>query len=127
MRIIQPKQWMESVSFSLSFQNLEPHTGGYSFDCDENGNVDESKMHPLALENYRKCLAGEGVGPAKIERYENSWMEPAVGQCHCGSKVILAKFTNTCKCGVDYNFAGQALAPRSQWGEETGESWHDCY
>jgi hypothetical protein len=37
-------------------------------------------------------------------------------------------FTTTCdKCGADYNWNGSRLAPRSQWGEETGESWFDCY
>ncbi len=32
---------------------------------------------------------------------------------------------NTCDCGRDYNAFGQILAPRSQWGEETGESLSD--
>jgi len=35
-------------------------------------------------------------------------------------------FTNHClKCDLDYNFAGQLLAPRSRWGEETGETAAD--
>lgn len=29
------------------------------------------------------------------------------------------------KCGREFNSAGQELAPRSQWGEETGESASD--
>jgi hypothetical protein len=33
--------------------------------------------------------------------------------------------TNTCECGRDYNWGGQLLAPRSQWGEETGETAAD--
>ena len=48
------------------------------------------------------------------------------GTCTCGNVVQLGGFTNTCsKCGADYNWAGQRLAPRSQWGEETGESLAD--
>lgn len=31
----------------------------------------------------------------------------------------------TCECGAEYNSAGQRLAPREQWGEETGESYAD--
>jgi len=27
-----------------------------------------------------------------------------------------------CECGRDYNMSGQLLAPRAQWGEDTGES-----
>ena len=46
----------------------------------------------------------------------------------CGEEMICEDFTNTCDiCGRDYNSAGQELAPRSQWGEETGETWQDCY
>lgn len=40
----------------------------------------------------------------------------------CGEELDCGGFTNTCEiCGADYNWAGQRLAPRSQWGEETGE------
>ena len=46
----------------------------------------------------------------------------------CGSEVVCEDFTNTCDhCGADYNFNGDRLAPRSQWGEETGEHWSECY
>lgn len=45
--------------------------------------------------------------------------------CLCGEKVWCSGFTNTCRCGRDYNWAGQLLAPRSQWGEETGEFYAD--
>ncbi len=43
----------------------------------------------------------------------------------CGAKVWLTGFTNTCDCGADYNRGGDLLAPRSQWGYETGESVSD--
>ena len=47
-------------------------------------------------------------------------------QC-CGANLECPNFTNTCpKCGADYNWAGQGLAPRSQWGEETGEHPSEC-
>ena len=43
-------------------------------------------------------------------------------QC-CGQDLECDGFTNTCPaCGADYNWNGQRLAPRSQWGEETGET-----
>lgn len=49
-------------------------------------------------------------------------------KCDCGNVIDGRAFTNTCdRCGADYNNAGQRLAPRSQWGEETGEHWTDCY
>lgn len=47
-------------------------------------------------------------------------------KCSCGREVWCTEFTNTCNCGADYNMSGQLLAPRSQWGEETGEHPSDC-
>ena len=44
----------------------------------------------------------------------------------CGKWMECDGFTNTCEeCGADYNWAGQRLASREQWGEETGESLSD--
>jgi len=41
----------------------------------------------------------------------------------CGEDLFCPGFTNTCKkCETDYNWAGQTLAPRNQWGDETGET-----
>ncbi len=54
-------------------------------------------------------------------------IEDAIGQCNeCPRQVELSYHTNTCECGADYNGWGQQLAPREQWGEETGEHWTDC-
>ncbi len=52
-----------------------------------------------------------------------SYADPAVIRCDCcGEHVELHGFTNTCSsCETDYNMSGDMLAPRSQWGEETGE------
>lgn len=48
-------------------------------------------------------------------------------KCDCGRLVGCYSFTNTCICGTDYNSFGQRLAPREQWGEETGESLSDIF
>ena len=45
--------------------------------------------------------------------------------CTCGRKVYCEGFTTTCDCGRDYNWNGTLLAPREQWGEETGECLSD--
>lgn len=61
-----------------------------------------------------------------ILKFERHHWDDAVGICEdCGEEVVLSGFTNTCDCGADYNSSGQRLAPRSQWGEETGESLSD--
>jgi hypothetical protein len=44
----------------------------------------------------------------------------------CGEDLHCYGFTTTCPiCGADYNWAGNRLAPRECWGEETGEHWTD--
>lgn len=100
-------------------------SAGFSFDVDENGNL--LRPNPDAEENYRKCKCGElPVVDCGIHKMEWSYRHPAILRCHCGDTVELSGFTNTCdKCGADYNSAGQTLAPRDQWGEETGESLAD--
>lgn len=49
-------------------------------------------------------------------------------ECDCGAHVegLCRDFTITCgRCGADFNGSGQRLADRSQWGEETGETYVD--
>ena len=59
--------------------------------------------------------------------YDYFYRVPAELKC-CGEWLSLGSFTNTCPhCGADYNGSGQSLASRHFWGEETGESWFDCY
>ncbi len=50
-------------------------------------------------------------------------IEARVIKCRCGKKLSLdSSWANECEeCGREYNGFGQLLAPRSQWGEETGE------
>jgi hypothetical protein len=55
----------------------------------------------------------------------NRTLENALGRCVCGVIVELGHFTCTCDCGREYNWNGTELAPREQWGEETGESEAD--
>lgn len=45
--------------------------------------------------------------------------------CECGEVLVCQGFTTTCECGRDYNWNGHLLAPREQWGEETGEHWSE--
>ncbi len=50
-----------------------------------------------------------------------------IAECDCGEDIECRDFTNTCQCGADFNMSGHRLAPRDQWGEETGEHWTECY
>jgi hypothetical protein len=118
--------------FSLSFEYPDSPGAGFSFPCDKEGNPDwdhfDDPRYAAARENLDKCLLGKyDVVFKGVERRSWSYRHPRVGRCHCGEEVTLDRFTNTCYiCGTDYNSAGQELAPREQWGEETGEHWSDC-
>lgn len=67
----------------------------------------------------------EIVREIELQGHEMRMVKRRVGLCECGEELLLYGFTNTCLCGRDYNMEGQLLAPRSQWGEETGESISD--
>lgn len=133
MKIISHRKLIEHVSYSKFFEHEKYPGSGCAFDSDEHGNVDEARLakeKPLAFENYKKCLKGvldnSKVIDRGVQKYEHHYWEPAIGECTCGCQVELYGFTNTCDdCERDYNMSGQELAPRSQWGEETGESLAD--
>jgi len=126
MKIIRESRLIESLHYGHAF-NAPGTSGGYMFDCDERGVVDVAKLNPEARKNYERCLSGEFVHDAPyVETFRHTYREPAIGLCDCGTEVELGRFTNTCDgCDRDYNSAGQMLAPREQWGEETGEHWSD--
>tara|TARA_Y100000310_G_scaffold344035_2_gene454682 strand:- start:777 stop:1184 length:408 start_codon:yes stop_codon:yes gene_type:complete len=125
MKIIKNRKRVEVVSYGLQWDG--PEGSGYSFDCDRDGVVDESALQPAGLENYRLCRAGlmEGCKGPEVQTYQHTYTDHAVGQCICGKEVTLSNYTNTCECGTDYSIAGQRLAPREQWGWDTGESVSD--
>jgi hypothetical protein len=128
MQIIKSAQRVEQWSYSRAFDYVGTPGSGFGFPCTEEGNILASQMNDASWENYKKCVRGEySVVDKGIRREFHCYTEPAEGKCDCGSIVHLANFTNTCDCGRDYNMSGQALAPRSQWGEETGEYWSECY
>lgn len=69
-----------------------------------------------------------GVTYYDVREYEQKVPGHIVLGCPCGEELHahIGQFTITCdRCGADYNSAGQRLADRSQWGEETGETYAD--
>ena len=102
--------------------------------------------HPAGLENLLKCVLpdfitardwddeqqcfvteSQAFGNGRIVTWTNRIFVPKVIRCCENGNVSLSSgLTNTCRaCGADYNGFGQRLAPREQWGEETGEHWSD--
>lgn len=125
-KFIRHKEFVNCVAYFRSFVYEDNGDCGYAFSCDEHGNV-ENPQNP----NYLACLTGvinnKKVIDRGIRQSEWHYVEPGVIECDvCFGEVELCNFTNTCDvCGTDYNSSGQKLAPREQWGLETGESVAD--
>lgn len=126
MRVrLTERVWVEKIVHNLYFNNYDKHgrfTSGHVFPCDAEGNVDESRLTDIAkkyLNNYR-----ENGRKGDVRKQDEGYWEPATMRCDCGRIVSLgSSWANSCECGAEYNGSGQRLAPRSQWGEETGESY----
>ena len=83
-------------------------------------------------EAWNRCaeqLAGRREATDRVTRpYDHETQEPGEITCDCGCKLSLdgpGQDAECDKCGAAYNSAGQKLADRSQWGEETGETAAD--
>lgn len=126
MQIISRRQQNLSITFTRYFEWRKERGAGFMFDCDEQGNLTDRSRNPDAERNLKDCLSGGlDLIDHGIQKWERVYTVPAVGRCTCGERVHLDGFTNTCECGIDYSMSGHELAPRSQWGEETGESVSD--
>jgi len=77
--------------------------------------------HPRTQEDVCELLdLGNGPEEVWFIRVTPAYVEV---KCNCGAIVHCSGFTSTCDvCGADYDWNGYRLAPRSQWGEETGET-----
>jgi len=123
-RIIQQREYVEETYYQHIFSYPDRSGAGYYVDAiDANGNVRQADAD--ALGKFLLQAANGELIYNGVRELHRSWWEDAVLRCDCGRDVVLSGFTNTCACHADYNSAGQRLAPRSQWGEETGEHLSD--
>lgn len=92
---------MEEIRVELDFRDEEGNIESKEFDSEEKAwmFIEKNNINIYKMWRYIYC--------------EN-----------CGEQVYLQDgFSNMCTCGADYNGFGQRLAPRSQWGWETGETF----
>lgn len=121
-KFISRRKSVETTVYRLNFSRIDDPGSGYIFDCDEAGVVDRSKLLPAGVANLDACLRGDGVGRGRIQPVIMCYVHSAVIECDCGMHLTLnSSWANECDCGLEYNGSGQMLAPRDQWGEETGE------
>lgn len=130
MKIIRPRNRVESVSYHLFYERRSMPGGGFSFLCDNDGNIigDEFKSQEERVAQARELEAeGTFFSPSKRATY-HSHTEAAIGECEdCGKEVALAYgLDNTCECGANYNMSGSRVIHSSACdyrGEPSG--WFD--
>lgn len=127
MKILRERRRVTEIEVTHEFEWKDEPGSGYSFPVDPDGNYTGDIPSP-GHDNWQEAKAGtiEGLIDKGLRTHTWEITEPRVGECDdCGRKVTLSHFTNTCRCGADYNNFGQRLAPREQWGWDTGESVGD--
>lgn len=129
LRIIRESSFRDVIERFREF-DYRGHAGwGFSFPCEAGGTVLPSC--PEAARNLAACLAGVVDGRPVVDRGIRTWTTsvriPALAECHCGARLELAGDVECHRCHREFNSAGQELAPRELWGEETGETAADYY
>lgn len=124
-RILKYKERVTKHYYQLWFPVHSPGHG-YGFDCGPDFVVDVESLNPAARENYEMCLR-EHSAILEKKHWEREEWESGEMKCDCGLKLEMYRpgADIHCKCGRSYNSSAQLLAPRSQWGEETGETAAD--
>ena len=80
--IIRNRERVTEIFDSIFF--TEDGNGGFSFPCDEDGNVMLSNMEDPAINNYNWCVE-HGI-PARIRKERSTWTENARAICECGKE-----------------------------------------
>lgn len=130
LKIIKERTPETIVEYHLEWYYDETRNAGFSFPTNSNYEVDLEKMTPEGRTNYERCLNDKSlVGPIK-DRYEHTYINPAVGKCSCGQEVVLDSGYNGAvmcpNCGKWYNLYGQELVDPKYW-EEDDDDYYDDY
>ena len=123
-KIINERRTIETVSYEQSYFWRDTPGAGFSFDCDKNGTIDESKMNPAALKNLEFCRTNpKEIGYNGIREYHHVYRAPAELRCDCGRIVYLHNpLNNDCDCGRCFNMSGQSVI-NSRLCDEQGEPY----
>lgn len=121
LKNIERGEWKKETWYELVFD--DGRGDGYSFPCDEDGNVKPLEFQ-AAIDNLEFCRAHPEmfVRFAEVVPFCNRYREPDRGTCRCGEVVELwDQYFGACqcpKCGQWYNLFGQELLPPEEWEED---------
>ena len=122
IKIIKEREPKESVTYSLDFDYKNDSSGGFTFPCNQYGEILKDEMPQVAIDNYHRCLKDDRLSSPYIRTHRSHWVEPAIGKCVCGEEVVLEnQYMGACecpKCGQWYNIYGQSLIPPEYWEDD---------
>lgn len=123
-RIIAPASRQTVTETEHVFAWRDTPDAGYSFRIAADG---EPIVPNGVADMVRERVANGELIDKGLVTYTYEITTGPMLRCDCGREIelILRNYCTTCDCGRDYNASGQLLAPREQWGEETGENWTD--
>lgn len=118
LKIIKERELKEETYYTYEFDRNDG--GGFTFPCDENGEV---KLNECNKESYEFCLKHrKDFAWAGMVEHTNTYWESAIGQCSCGEEILIEPqymgAFQCPKCGQWYNLFGQELLPPDQWEED---------
>lgn len=122
IRIIKERETKVSITYSLEFDYRDNSGGGFTFPCNQQGEILREEMPQTAIDNYHRCLKDNRLSSPYVLPHRSYWVEPAVGECFCGEQVVLEnQYMGACQCpecGQWYNIYGQSLIPPEYWEDD---------
>ena len=130
IKIIKNREPEQIVEYYVEYYYDETRDAGFSFPANSKYEVDTETMTPEGKVNYERCLNDKSlIGPVH-QKYEHTYINPAVGKCSCGAEVILdSDYAGAvrCECGKWYNIYGQELRDPKYWEEDDSDYYDDDY
>ena len=121
IKIIKERTPVTITEHHIEFFYKDDPNAGFCFPANKDGSPAFDKMYPEAIANYESCLIDDRLTEAEFTTSTHTYVEPAVGQCVCGSEVVLESGYDgavQCECGRWYNIFGQSLRDPKYWEEE---------
>ena len=90
-KIISQGQIVESKAYDLDFNLIANPTSGYSFDCNEKGEVDTDAFNPDQQMSWADAHNRDKYHPGRVRTCINRYYEPTVIECDCGAHLSLSE------------------------------------
>lgn len=124
LKIIRERSTHTEVKHYIEFTDADGC--GYSFPCDQNGNVrfdeHDAEIARVQRENYAEAMADKERFTCQYAQFVTrryTVTDNAIGKCVCGEEVELYdRYQGACscpKCGQWYNMFGQSLVDPEYW------------